>query len=71
MSGKGNCYDNSMVETFFKTLKSELVWRTAFQTRAEAGQALARYIDGFYNPRRRHSALGFVSPAQFERQAAR
>jgi putative transposase len=71
MSGKGNCYDNSMVETFFKTLKSELVWRTAFQTRAEAQRALARYIDGFYNPVRRHSALGFVSPAQFERQAAR
>jgi putative transposase len=70
MSGKGNCYDNSMVETFFKTLKSELVWRTAFQTRAVARDALARYIDGFYNPLRRHSALGFVSPAQFERQAA-
>ena len=51
MSGKGNCYDNAMVETFFKTLKSELVWRTAFQTRAEAIAALARYIDGFYNPR--------------------
>jgi transposase InsO family protein len=70
MSGKGNCYDNAMVETFFKTLKSELVWRTVFLTRAEARDALARYIDGFYNPRRRHSALGFVSPAQFERQAA-
>jgi transposase InsO family protein len=70
MSGKGNCYDNSMVETFFKTLKSELVWRTAFQTRAEAREALARYIDGFYNPIRRHSALGFISPAQFERHTA-
>ena len=56
MSGKGNCFDNAMVETFFKTLKSELVWRTAFQTRAEARDALARYIDGFYNPTRRHSA---------------
>src|SRR5215210_2616406 len=62
MSGKGNGYDHSMVETFFKTLKSELVWRTAFQTRAEASQALARYIDGFSNPGRRHSALDFVSP---------
>jgi transposase InsO family protein len=41
MSGKGNCYDNAMVETFFKTLKSELVWRTAFQTRSEAIDALA------------------------------
>ena len=71
MSGKGNCYDNSMVETFFKTLKSELVWRTRFQTRSEAREALARYIDGFYNPTRRHSALDFVSPAQFELRTAR
>ena len=70
MSGKGNCYDNAMVETFFKTLKSELIWRTLFQTRVEAQQALARYIDGFYNPIRRHSALGFVSPTQFERRTA-
>jgi putative transposase len=70
MSGKGNCYDNAMVETFFKTLKAELVWRTVFQTRVEAHDALARYIDGFYNPIRRHSALGYVSPAQFERRAA-
>lgn len=62
MSGKGNCYDNSMVETFFKTLKAELVWRTVFYTRAEAAQAIARYIDGFYNPVRRHSALNFQSP---------
>ena len=69
MSGKGNCYDNAMVETFFKTLKSELVWRTTFHTRAEAEQAIARYIDGFYNPVRRHSALDFLSPAQFERRA--
>jgi putative transposase len=69
MSGKGNCYDNSVVETFFKTLKSEMVWRTVFQTRAEAKEAIGRYIDGFYNPVRRHSTLGFVSPAQFERLA--
>jgi transposase InsO family protein len=70
MSGKGNCFDNAMVETFFKTLKSELVWRTVFQTRSEAEQAIARYIDGFYNPVRRHSALDYVSPVQFERRAA-
>jgi putative transposase len=69
MSGKGNCYDNAMVETFFKTLKSEMVWRTTFYTRDEAEQAIARYIDGFYNPVRRHSALNFLSPAQFERTA--
>ena len=69
MSGKGNCYDNSVVETFFKTLKSELVWRTVFQTRAEAREAIGRYIDGFYNPVRRHSTLDYVSPVQFERLA--
>ncbi len=69
MSGKGNCYDNSVVETFFKTLKSELVWRTVFHTRAEARQAIGRYIDGFYNPVRRHSTLDYVSPVQFERLA--
>ncbi len=67
MSGKGNCYDNAMVETFFKTLKSELVWRTIFFTRPQAIQAIARYIDGFYNPVRRHSALDFTSPVQFEK----
>ena len=69
MSGKGNCYDNAMVETFFKTLKSELVWRTSFTTRDSAEHAIAGYIDGFYNPVRRHSALDFLSPAQFERKA--
>lgn len=66
MSGKGNCYDNAMVETVFKTIKSELVWRTSFQTRQQAKNALGRYIDGFYNPRRRHSALGYKSPIKFE-----
>jgi putative transposase len=69
MSGKGNCFDNAVVETFFKTLKSELVWRTVFQTRTEAKDAIGRYIDGFYNPVRRHSTLDYVSPVQFERMA--
>mgnify|MGYP002132712089 CR=1 FL=1 len=68
MSGKGNCYDNAMVETFFKTLKSELVWRTTFHTRAEAEQAIARYIDGFYNATRRHSHNRYLSPVDFERR---
>lgn len=71
MSAKGNCYDNAMVETFFKTLKSELVWRTIFYTRQQATQAIGRYIDGFYNPVRRHSALDFTSPVQFEKTAAK
>jgi transposase InsO family protein len=69
MSGKGNAYDNAMVESFFKTLKTELIWRTRFSTRAEAARAIARYIDHFYNPSRRHSALGYISPVQFERLA--
>ena len=66
MSGKGNCYDNAMVETVFKTIKSELVWRTSFQSRRQAEIAIGQYIDGFYNPRRRHSALGYKSPIAFE-----
>ncbi|MDF2496103.1 MAG: transposase [Sphingomonas sp.] len=62
MSEKGNCYDNAMVETFFKTIKSEMVWGTVFYTRDQAAQTIARYIDGFYNPVRRHSALDYISP---------
>jgi transposase InsO family protein len=50
--------------------KSEMVWRTSFQTRAAAELALGRYIDGFYNPRRRHSALGYKSPVSFEAMMA-
>jgi transposase InsO family protein len=59
MSGRGNCYDNSMVATFFKTIKSELVWPVAWQSRQQAENAVARYIDGFYNAVRRHSSLSF------------
>ena len=69
MSGKGNCYDNAVVETFFKTIKSELIWRTVFMSRSQAETAIARYIDGFYNPVRRHSTLDFTSPAKFEAEA--
>lgn len=66
MSGRGNCYDNAMVETVFKTIKSELIWRTSFASRAQAANEIGRYIEGFYNPRRRHSSLGYISPAAFE-----
>ena len=66
MSGKGNCYDNAVVETFFKTIKSELIWPVAWRTRNQTENAVARYIDGFYNPIRRHSTLGYQSPVQFE-----
>lgn len=67
MSGKGNCYDNAAVETFFKSLKAELIWRHNWETRRETERALFEYINGFYNPRRRHSALGWKSPLAFER----
>lgn len=70
MSGKGNCYDNSTVESFFKSLKAELVWRRNWQTRREVEVALFEYINGFYNPRRKHSALGWKSPVAFEQKAA-
>ena len=66
MSSKGNCYDNAMVETVFKTIKSELIWRTVFQTPDQAIRAIGEYIDGFYNPVRKHSALGYKSPIHFE-----
>ena len=69
MSGKGNCYDNAVVETFFKTIKSELIWRTVFMSRSQAETAIAGYIDGFYNPVRRHSTLDFTSPFKFEAEA--
>jgi len=70
MSGKGNCYDNAAMETFFKTIKAELIWRHPWHTRRAAELAIFEYINGFYNPRRRHSALGWKSPLAFERKAA-
>ncbi|KPP83663.1 MAG: putative transposase [Rhodobacteraceae bacterium HLUCCA08] len=70
MSGKGNCYDNAAVETFFKTIKAELIWRRTWETRRKAETAIFQYINGFYNPRRRHSELGGKSPLAFERQVA-
>ncbi len=66
MSGIGNCYDNAPMESFFATLKTELIHRRTFQTRAEAHAAIVEYIEGFYNPTRRHSALGYRSPMEFE-----
>ena len=70
MSGKGNCYDNAAMETFFKTIKAELIWRHSWQTRRDVEIAIFEYINGFYNPRRRHSTLGWKSPLAFERIAA-
>jgi putative transposase len=68
MSRKGDPYDNAVAESFFRTLKVELVYRRRFQTRQEARTAIVEYIEMFYNRRRRHSSLGYLSPAEFEEQ---
>lgn len=66
MSRKGNCYDNAVMESFFATLKQELVYHRQYQTRNEAKQDIFEYIQVWYNRKRRHSALGYLSPEQFE-----
>jgi putative transposase len=66
MSRKGNCYDNAVAESFFKTLKKECVKKQIFRSRDQAKSAIFEYIEMFYNPKRRHSYLGYVSPLQFE-----
>ena len=66
MSNKGNCYDNAVAESFFKTLKAELVYHTHYSTRQEAKNSIFDYIEVFYNRRRRHSSLGYKSPAEYE-----
>jgi transposase InsO family protein len=68
MSRRGNCYDNARAEAFFSTLKSELVYRVRFATRAQAQAAIFEWIEAFYNLRRRHSSLGNLSPVDFENQ---
>lgn len=67
MSGKGNCFDNAITETFFHTLKTELMFDCVFKTRQEARNAIFEYIEIFYNRERRHSSLGYCSPVDFER----
>jgi putative transposase len=66
MGSVGDAYDNAMAESFFASLECELIDRRTFETKAEARLALFTYIEGWYNPRRRHSALGRVSPIHFE-----
>jgi len=68
MSRKGNCWDNAVAESFFATLKTELVYTRRFATRAEAREAIFEYIEVFYNRRRRHSTIGYMSPMDFEMQ---
>ncbi|WP_373687857.1 IS3 family transposase [Gluconobacter sp. P5B12] len=70
MSRKGNCWDNAVTESFFKTLKAELMWRQAWSTRQEVEQAITLYINNFYNAQRRHSALQWKSPLDHERNVA-
>jgi len=66
MSRRGNCYDNAAMESFWSTLKHELVYRRDFRTRAEATTAIFDYIESFYNRVRLHSALGYQSPLDYE-----
>jgi len=71
MSRAGDCWDNAVAESFFATLKRELVGRERWPTRAEARRALAGFIDHWYNHHRRHAALGYRSPIDYERELAR
>jgi transposase InsO family protein len=68
MSRKGNCWDNAVAESFFATLKTECVYTRRFATRAEARETIFEYIEVFYNRRRRHSTIGYLSPVDFEMQ---
>src|SRR2546428_5899898 len=67
MSRRADCWDNAPMESFFASLKKELVHGADFATRAEARAAVVEYIEVFYNNTRRHSSLGYVSPAEYER----
>ena len=70
MSGKGNCYDNATVANFFQTITAELIWRQYWATRRAADLEFFNDINGVYNTRRKHAALGWKSPLAFERKVA-
>jgi putative transposase len=70
MSRRADCYDNAPMESFFHTLKTELVHHRQFETRAEAALEIFAYIEGFYNQTRRHSAIGYISPVEMELKSA-
>jgi putative transposase len=70
MSGKGECYDNAMMESFFSSLKTEYVNRQVYQSRSEAKVSIFEWIEVFYNQQRRHSSLAYLSPAVYEQQQA-
>lgn len=67
MSRRGNCYDNAITESFFHTLKTELIKQNKYRTRLEARLSLFEYIEIFYNRKRLHSALGYLSPVEYEK----
>jgi putative transposase len=67
MGSVGDCFDNAVTESFFATLECELLDRQRFRTHTQARMAVFDYLEGFYNPRRRHSALGYLSPADYEK----
>jgi transposase InsO family protein len=66
MSRKGNCWDNAVAESFFKTMKTEMVYHAVFKTRAQAKMAVFEYLEVWYNRKRKHSALGYLTPCQYE-----
>ncbi len=71
MSRSADCYDNAVAESFFATLKNELdLAVSGFPDAAAAARSIGEYIDGYYNPLRRHSTLGYVSPVEYERRLA-
>ena len=68
MSKKGDCWDNAVAESFFHTLKVELIHRMKFRTREEAKRKIFEYVEMYYNTKRTHSTLGYLSPFEYERQ---
>jgi transposase InsO family protein len=71
MGAKGSCFDNAVLESFHATIKQDLIHRRSWPTTAEARVAVFEYIEAFYNRRRRHSTLGYLSPAEFENSSLR
>ena len=67
MSGKGNCWDNAVMESFYRTLKVELIYQRNYETRIEARRDIFEYIEIFYNRERLYSSLGYYSPEEYER----
>ena len=67
MGSVGDCFDNAMCESFFATLECELLNRRTFKSQIEARMAIFEFIEGWYNPHRRHSAINYLSPIDFER----